>query len=233
MSSSDQNIQTPQNPNNILGGPDLPTGSAEMWDKRYSTEELVWSADPNVFVRDLVEGMPPGTAIDLGCGEGRNALWLAEKGWKTTGVDFSRSGIEKAKQRSKAMGLEVNWIVADLSVADLSKNWKKELTGVPPGFDLVVIAYLHLPNQPMRNVFKLATELLNPGGHLLVVGHDISNLEHGFGGPPIPEVLYSTELFATSLGNIQLERNEVLTRTVDTPDGERQALDTLAWGCKP
>ncbi len=68
------------------------------WDERYAGDELVWSAQPNRFLVAEVETLPPGRALDLACGEGRNAVWLAERGWDVTGVDFSNAGIDKARR---------------------------------------------------------------------------------------------------------------------------------------
>src|ERR1039458_9904295 len=85
-----------------------------MWDARYSTDELVWKADPNRFLVEEVRDLVPGRALDVACGEGRNAMWLAESGWDATGVDFSAVGLDKARSITAQRGVEVEWIKSDV-----------------------------------------------------------------------------------------------------------------------
>ena len=88
---------------------------AEGWDRRYEGSDLLWTAEPNRFLVAEVAGLEPGRALDVGTGEGRNAVWLAEQGWRVTGVDFSAVGLEKARHLATARGVEVEWVLADLS----------------------------------------------------------------------------------------------------------------------
>src|SRR6201996_8978966 len=84
------------------------------WDERYAGPELVWGSGPNRFVADELDTLPPGRAIDLGTGEGRNAIWLAERGFTVTAVDFSRVGLARAAGLAAARGVSVGWGHADL-----------------------------------------------------------------------------------------------------------------------
>jgi len=86
----------------------------EAWNQRYADAELVWSAEANGFLVQEVADLPPGRALDLGAGEGRNAIWLGERGWRVTAVDFSGVGLQKARRLAEARGVEVNWIEANL-----------------------------------------------------------------------------------------------------------------------
>jgi len=79
--------------------------SREHWDERYGTEELIWKADPNRFLVEELQALAPGRALDVACGEGRNAVWLASKGWHVTGVDFSRAGLAKAQRLATDRGV--------------------------------------------------------------------------------------------------------------------------------
>ena len=124
------------------------------WDTRYEEKELVWSAEPNLFLPPIVETLDIGTAIDLACGEGRNAIWLARNGWDVTGVDFSAVGIEKA--RELAIDTSVDWLVADVT------NYEPART-----FDLALVVYVHLDPDGTRGLFKGATDALAPGGTLI------------------------------------------------------------------
>jgi len=187
------------------------------WDERYQGSELVWTAEPNRFLPAEVASLAPGRALDLACGEGRNALWLAERGWRVTAVDFSAVGLAKAAALAEARHVEVAWIEADLA------NW------VPPeaGFDLVIVFYLHLPADERRLVLARAAAAAAPGGTVLVVGHDLSNLDGGYGGPQDPSVLTTPADLAADLDGLTIEKAELVHRTVQTADGERTAIDNL------
>ena len=105
------------------------------WDARYRAADLVWGGEPNRFVAEEFTGMPPGRALDLGAGEGRNAIWLAGLGWRVTGVDFSAVAVERARRLAEERGVTVDWVVADL----------RDYQPAPGVFDAVIVAYLHLP----------------------------------------------------------------------------------------
>jgi SAM-dependent methyltransferase len=114
------------------------------WDRRYRGTELVWTAQPNRFVVEELQGLPPGRALDLGSGEGRNAVWLAERGWQVTAVDFSPVALDKARRLAQAREVTVDWVLADL------RGYRPE----PGAYYLVLVAYLHLP--PLERVAVLA-----------------------------------------------------------------------------
>jgi len=197
--------------------------SREHWDGRYSTEELIWKADPNRFLVEELGALAPGRALDIACGEGRNSVWLASKGWRVTGVDFSRAGLAKAKQMAVNRGLEVTWIEADVV------EWQPQ----PAAFDLVAVMYLHLPAQQRRRALSHAAAGLAPGGVLLVVGHDTSNLVKGTGGPQDPAVLFGPDEIVDDLSGLQIERAERVARAVDTDAGEKTAIDALVRAVRP
>jgi len=195
----------------------------EHWDERYGTEELVWKAGPNQFLLQELDLLGPGRALDVACGEGRNAIWLASKGWTVTGVDFSAAGLAKARRLAADRGLEVAWVEADVV------EWQ------PPAasFDLVVVMYLHLPGDQRRRVLGHTSAALAPGGTLLVVGHDISNLAQGTGGPQDPAVLYGPEEIVGDLPGLQILRATRVTRTVASDAGESTAVDALVRAARP
>lgn len=192
---------------------------AASWDERYRERDLVWSAEPNAFVADEVIDLPPGRALDLACGEGRNAIWLAERGWQVQAVDFSQVAISKARQLGESRGAEVSWVVADLV---------QEPPALEPA-DLVVVAYLQLPRPQLTRVLHLAASLVLPGGILVLVAHARSNLERGYGGPQDPSVLPTLDAVIDPLTDaaLAIERGEEITRTVETEEGERRAIDLL------
>jgi SAM-dependent methyltransferase len=164
-----------------------------------------------------VAGLAPGRALDLACGEGRNALWLAERGWQVTAVDFSAVGLEKARRLASERELELILVEADVL------EWE------PPAasFDLVVVMYLHLPGSARRRVLRAATSALAPGASLLVVGHDSTNLTEGVAGPQDPAVLFGPEDIVGDLPGLEVERAERARRPVATDNGEVNAIDTV------
>jgi SAM-dependent methyltransferase len=190
---------------------------AEAWDERYREGQLVWSAGPNQFVEAELAGLPPGTALDLAAGEGRNAIWLARHGWRVTAVDFSQAGLDKG--RILGEGLDVAWVCADAT------TWTVE-----PSYDVALVAYLQLVEPERRAAVRNAYDALRPGGTFLLVGHDSTNLTEGTGGPQDPAVLMTAEDVLTDLGGETFEvvRAGRVERAVTQPDGSTAtAYDTL------
>jgi SAM-dependent methyltransferase len=191
------------------------------WDARYAASELVWSAEPNRFLVDEVSslGAAPGRALDLACGEGRNAIWLASLGWRVVGVDFSAVAVEKARRLAAARPLPgtVEWVVDDVT----------SYTPPASAFDLVAVLYLHLPEPSRSDVWRRAWSAVAPGGHLLVIGHDRTNLTDGYGGPQDASVLYGPDDVVAAVGDGAVERAERVRRPVETDGGTVDAIDVL------
>lgn len=193
------------------------------WDRRYDTPSLIWSGEPNRFLRAEVEGLVPGRALDLACGEGRNAVWLASRGWEVTGVDFSGRALEKARALASERDVALTLVQADLA----------EHAPAPGSADLVVVLYLHLPAPERARVLAAAAAALAPGGALLVVGHDLLNLSEGHGGPRDPAILTTPEAVAAELPGLVVERAQRVRRPVVTETGEAEAIDTLVRASRP
>jgi len=189
----------------------------EDWDRRYSGSELVWTAEPNRFLAEEVSALKAGRALDLACGEGRNAVWLAARGWRVDAVDFSPVALEKARRLAEAREVEVNWIEHDV----------ESYIGARHANDLVALIYLHLPWERMRRVLAGAEEALAPEGTLLVVGHDLSNLKEGHGGPQDARVLYTASRIASELAGLKLAEAGLRLRPVETERGRVTAIDCL------
>jgi SAM-dependent methyltransferase len=187
---------------------------AQQWDERYRAAELLWGAPPNRWVEQEIGGATAGRALDLACGEGRNARWLAAQGWTVTAVDFSSVAIEKARELDVAG--RVQWQVADATTYTSSEP-----------FDLVLSCYLQLPAAERRAAVRAAAETLSAGGTLLVIAHDSRNLLEGVGGPPDPRVLYTADDVVGDLDGLPLriDRAGEALRPVDGAD--RPAIDCL------
>ncbi|MFI6560187.1 class I SAM-dependent methyltransferase [Streptomyces sp. NPDC050534] len=193
---------------------------AAGWDERYRGGELVWKAEPNRFVEEELAGLEPtGRAVDLAAGEGRNAVWLAERGWEVDAVDFSAVALEKAGRLAADRGVRLRTVHADLTA------WAP----AEAQYDLALLAYLHLPWPEMAQVLPKAATAVRVGGTLLLVGHDAANPEQGYGGPQDPRVLYTADRVADLWRPYaDILRAETVTRPVSDPEGgSRTALDTL------
>ncbi len=187
----------------------------EDWDRKYSAVENLWSARPNRFLVAEVENLPPGRALDLACGEGQNAIWLATLGWEVVGVDFSEVAIAKGKTRAERDG-----IVVDLAVADLL-----EYEPEAGAYDLVLLLYLHLSPQDRRLVLERASTALAPGGTLVLVGHHLANMTEGVGGPSDPTIHFTPDEIVSELPGLEIEKAERVFR--DVRGEERPAIDAL------
>jgi SAM-dependent methyltransferase len=193
---------------------------AGAWDERYAASELVWSREPNQFVAAELADLPAGTAVDLAAGEGRNALWLASRGWSATAVDFSQVALDKGARL--AGDLDVTWVCADAT------TWQP-----PEPVDLVVMAYFQVPADDRRRAVRGAARMLRPGGTFLLVAHDSTNLTDGTGGPQDPAVLMTAEDVLADLEGIDVDvvRAERVAREVSPADEHGGEERRTAWDC--
>ncbi len=204
------------------------------WDERYAAVDLVWGAEPNRWLAAEVADLPPGRALDLAAGEGRNAIWLARRGWDVTAVDFSGVAVERGRRLAGSEAADVAGRIA-WKVADV-----REEVGPAGAYSLVCVVYLHLVTDERRRTVRHAAAAVAPGGVLLVVGHDTTNLTEGVGGPQDPLVLFTpgdilADLNAEpnaeaggSAADWVVERAERVRRPVRSADGEtREAVDAL------
>jgi len=197
------------------------TMSSDEWNARYAASAgAVWSIEPNAWVAETLGGLSPGTAIDLGAGEGRNSLWLATRGWTVTAVDFSAVGLARGAQREAQLGVTVEWVCADAT------SW----TPSAP-VDLVLLSYLHFDADTIRDLLRRAAGWLTPGGSLAVIGHDVQNVADGVGGPQDPSVLYSVEILRS--GANELEIDVVGQHLRQVAGAGRPAIDTVLLAHRP
>ncbi len=186
-----------------------------MWDERDAARDPIESPEPDPTLVEEVGPMRPGRALDLGTGDGRNAVWLATRGWQVTAVDFSRVALDRARALADRAGVSVDWVLADLLA------WPSQA----PAWDLVCLFFIHLPADERRATYRRAAAAVAPGGTLLVVGHDRANLAQGVGGPQDPAVLFTAEEIASDLDGFTVVRAASVRRAVGG-DG-RVAMDTV------
>ena len=198
---------------------------SEAWDERYAATELVWSAEPNQFVAAECTDLSPGRAVDLAAGEGRNAIWLAGRGWDVTAVDFSQVALDKGRRLADAAAASptgsLAWVQADAT------------TWAGSGYDLAVVAYLQLPPDERRAAARRAVESLTSGGTLLWVAHDSTNLLEGTGGPQDPRVLMTADDVVADVEDlgVEVQRAERVARVVPPSGEHRGEPDGTAWDC--
>jgi 2-polyprenyl-3-methyl-5-hydroxy-6-metoxy-1,4-benzoquinol methylase len=192
------------------------------WNRKHAEAGLLFGAEPNRFLVTEVEGLAPARALDLACGAGRNAVWLAKQGWSVTGVDFSDVALANARRLADERGVAVRWVECDLL------EWQPA-----EAFELVVVLYLQLPAAERRLVLGRAASTVAPGGIMLVVGHDLQNLNDGWGGPKDPRVLFTPDEVAAELPGLEIENAERVLRPVEAEDGEHKAIDALVRARRP
>lgn len=165
----------------------------EFWDARYRSADALWSGKPNAQLMEQVADLTPGTALDVGSGEGADAIWLASRGWRVTATDISTVALQRAAARAATVGSEVQERI----------TWQQEdvLSWTPPSaqFDLVSAQFLHPPEAVRGTVFARLAAAVRPGGTLLIVGHHPSDLDTRIGRPNIPGLLFTAESVATGL----------------------------------
>lgn len=192
---------------------------AEQWDARYRAAELVWGAHPNRWVESELADLAPGRALDLACGEGRNALWLAAHGWQVNAVDFSAVALDKARaleSRQAPAVPRVTWVHADATDYQPDEP-----------VDLTLLCYLHLAPPQRRAALTGAAHALARGGTLLVVGHDSTNIAEGVGGPQDASVLFTAEEVAAELAGLGLAIDHAEAALRPIAGADRPAIDAL------
>jgi len=160
---------------------------ANFWDERYRSAGAIWSGDPNPQLVAEVSELEPGTALDVGCGEGADAVWLAERGWQVTAIDISGVALERARNAAVDAGImqRIDWRQGDIA------TWVPERS-----YDLVSAQFMQLAT-PLRDaVFRRLAAAVALGGTLLIVGHHPSDLETTVRRPRMPGVLYTAEEIA-------------------------------------
>ena len=194
---------------------------AELWDARHTAHDPIESADADPTLVEVAATLTPGVALDLGAGDGRNAVWLAAHGWRVTAVDFSAVALDRGRELAAKIGVDVDWRREDLL------TW----TPATASFDLVVLAFIHLPTDERRRIYATAADAVALGGTLLVVGHDRSNLDKGAGGPRDPDVLFTpTEIVQDLAPAWRIVRAETIRRPGST---EPAPIDAVIVAVRP
>ena len=159
-----------------------------FWDERYSGADRIWSGRPNQrLVEQLgdVAPAPGATALDVGCGEGADAVWLASRGWSVTGADVSGVALRRAAEHAEQAGVadRTSWVRVDLLAGD----------PLPQGFDLVTAAFLHVPREDLAAVWERVAAAVAPGGTLLVTAHHPDDAVSGLRNPALARLMLTPD----------------------------------------
>jgi SAM-dependent methyltransferase len=193
----------------------------DEWNLRWQENDLQVHDDPIAVDTAELASIPPGRALDLACGHGRHAVWLAEHGWRITAIDFSDVALRLAREHADERGVDVDWVLADI------RSYEPE----PDAFDLVLVTYLHVPVDERRPVLARGSRALVAGGTMVVLGHDRDNIGTGAPGPSSnPDVLYTSEEIAADLDRLEITTARQVRRMVETENGWVEAVDTLVVG---
>lgn len=199
--------------------PNLGTPDASTWDRRYAATERLHTRAPDVSLVEFIQGLTPGSAVDLGSGEGRNGLWLARQGWQVTAVDHSEVALGRLAADAQAEGLSVRSIQAD--IADFLTRGER--------FDLVVLANIHAAADQRPRLLAAIAGAVAPGGHVYLIGHHLDSF--GIAGPPDPERLYTVERVAGAFPGLDVLLQE---RRERPREGESVPLvDFVVWAVRP
>ena len=189
--------------------------SAEFWNERYSSQTRLWSGNPNKYLVSEVSGLSPGTALDVGCGEGADAIWLARQGWQVTGVNISTVALERARAHAAEAGPDIagrtGWQQADVFA------WA-------PGtdrYDLVSAQYMHPPSAVREKLFRGLAAAVQAGGSLLIVAHHPSDLQTTIPRPNMPDLFFTGDELAALVdpGAWDVVTNDAPGRDMQDPEG--------------
>ncbi len=188
--------------------------TAGFWDARYGTADRIWSGNPNPLLVEHVADLAPGEALDVGAGEGADAIWLASQGWQVTGIDISTVALARAATQAAAVGEDVaariTWQMADVLTWDPA----------PRQFDLISVQFMHLPRADLHVLHRRLAGAVRPRGTLLVVSHHPSDLDTVIRRPRLPDLFATAEQMAEAL---EAADWDIVTaapgREVTDPDG--------------
>ncbi|WP_182353059.1 class I SAM-dependent methyltransferase [Flaviflexus huanghaiensis] len=200
------------------------TPDEEQWDARYGSSRPVWSGSPNPLLMETAQERIPGVALDIGAGEGADAIWLAERGWTVHAVDLSSVALASAASHAEAAGVEerIKWMHRDVEA------WSPQ----SGAYDLVSVHFLHLPSERREKVFRGLGEAVAPGGTLLIVGHHPSDLNAGVKRPSGEGLLFTPESVAELFDSSDWETLacEARPRTPKSSDGRETTVhDSLFY----
>lgn len=175
-----------------------------MWDERYSSEEYVYGKDPNEFLANTADKIPKGKVLCIAEGEGRNAVFLAERGYDVVAVDSSAVGLEKARKLAQERGVSIETMVCDLADFEIQ----------PESWDGIVSIFAHVPQQVRKQLHRKIVNGLRSGGTLILEAYRPDQLKYKTGGPPTAEFMMTLPDLEQELKGLDFEYGVELDRDV-------------------
>lgn len=193
----------------------------ETWDARYAESDRIWSGRPNQRLVEEVTDLTPGRALDVGCGEGADAVWLAERGWRVTALDVSEVALARVREHA-----------AESGISDRVETLHHDLVGggpAPGRYDLVSVFFFQPLSSQFAGLYGGLADLVDPGGSLLVVGHHPDDVATGARRPHGPQLMFPPEQVVETLDPDYWEvvTEAAPTRTMDGPEGPVTVRDTV------
>lgn len=179
-----------------------------MWDERYSGETYAYGTEPNDFLVEKFDNLPPGRVLCLAEGEGRNAVWLAGRGYDVSAVDASSAGLKKARRLADTHSVKIKTVHADLA----------DYVIEPQYWDVIVSIFCHLPPGLRRDLHRRCVEGLRPGGVVLLEAYTPAQLQYKTGGPPTADMMMDRQSISTEL--VGLEFLHLRERVREVHEGE-------------
>lgn len=180
----------------------------DFWNERYSEPEFVYGTEPNHFFAEQLDQLKPGKLILPADGEGRNAVYAAQKGWEVQAVDYSSSAREKALELAKEKGIEISYDLSDLAEYDFGSEI----------YDAAAFIYVHLPRSIIKDVYANVIKSLKPGAKIMVEVYSVNQLGRDSGGPKDERVLYTEEKLRDLLSGTEIEWME--EKEIDLSEGK-------------
>ena len=193
--------------------------STRDWDERYSShDDGMWSGRPNGVLVAEVAGSSPGRALDVGCGEGADAIWLAREGWHVTGLDVSQVALDRAASAAREANVAVEWVCGDVAA----------MPPAPGGYDLVSVLYPALKHSPDDEAIRALLDNVAAGGTLLVVGHAPLDPEHARAhGFELADYIQPADVRARLDERWAIDGDETRPRVDPTPEGSTHTHDVV------
>lgn len=200
-----------------------PSPAQAMWDERYRAKDYVYGTEPNGFLRCHLDQIPAGDVLCLADGEGRNSVFLAERGWRVTAIDLSEVGVAKARALARERGVEVNFIVHDLRIFDLGIE----------NYDAVTSIFAHMPPKIRTDLHARVVAALRPRGVFLLEAYRPEQISRGTGGPSLPEMMMTLEELRRDLSSLDLVWTSELERDIREGLGHQGVGSVVqVIGCK-
>lgn len=191
-----------------------------FWDERFAAEEYLYGTEPNVFLKDQLDKLPViGKALFLAEGEGRNAVYAAQKGWQTTAVDMSVKGREKALLLASKKGVTIDYHISLLEEFDFTLK----------SYDLIVLIYAHMPPSSRVSIHNKCCNALNKGGYLLLEGFNKKQLGNPSGGPQNINLLYDLATIKEDFAPLTIEISEEVSTQLNEGSFHKGQADILRY----